>query len=39
MIGYDSDEHFIGRDGTMNDIERQFNEKKRVAITGIGGVG
>lgn len=40
MITYDSDEHFVGRDEIIEAIRRQFgDEKSRVALTGIGGVG
>jgi hypothetical protein len=40
MMTYDSEEHFVGRDQTMNEIKRQFDMgRSRVAITGIGGVG
>ena len=37
---YDSDPDFVGRDQTMEDVERQLKEKNhRVALSGIGGVG
>ena len=37
---YDSDPDFVGREGTMVEIERQLKEKNhRVALVGIGGVG
>jgi hypothetical protein len=37
---YDSDPDFVGREGTMIEIERQLKEKNhRVALVGIGGVG
>lgn len=40
MVSYDSDDHFIGRDGSMEAIKQQFDEgRSRVAISGIGGVG
>lgn len=40
MVKYDSDDHFVGRDGSMNTIKQQFEEGEcRIAITGIGGVG
>ena len=37
---YDSDADFVGREGTMIEIEQQLKEKNhRVALAGIGGVG
>lgn len=28
MIGYDSDEHFVGHKRVMNDIDRQLGEAR-----------
>jgi tetratricopeptide (TPR) repeat protein len=39
MVRYQTDEDFIGRQKIMEEIERRFGRKNRVAITGIGGVG
>ena len=39
MVRYQTDEDFIGREMIMEEIGRRFGRKKRVAITGIGGVG
>jgi hypothetical protein len=39
MVRYQQEDHFIGRDGIMKEIEQRFETKNRVAIAGIGGVG
>ncbi|MCJ1471288.1 hypothetical protein MMC07_009936 [Pseudocyphellaria aurata] len=40
MVNFDSDRHFVGRDEIIEAIEGQFrDEKSRVVLTGIGGVG
>ena len=40
MLEHEKDEDFVGRDDIMTDIDSRFeNGARRVALTGIGGVG
>jgi hypothetical protein len=39
IVRYETDEDFIGREETMEEIRRRFGTGNRVAIAGIGGVG
>ena len=38
-IPYPQDPHFTGREGIMDLIKTKFETERRVALTGIGGVG
>ncbi|MCJ1246054.1 hypothetical protein MMC30_003258 [Trapelia coarctata] len=40
MVKYDQDPNFVGREDIINEIDRRFAlRQRRVALTGIGGVG
>ena len=39
MIPYPEDPHFTGREDIMDSIKSKLETERRVALTGIGGVG
>ena len=39
LVPFSRDDHFIGREGVLQSISASFEKQKRVAISGIGGIG
>jgi hypothetical protein len=39
IMPFDRDQNFVGRENILNEIESRFNNQRRVALAGIGGVG
>jgi hypothetical protein len=39
IIPFDRDQKFIGREDVIEEIEQIFENRRRVALSGIGGVG
>lgn len=39
LIPFDQDNHFIGRDDVIDDLDCKFETERRVALFGVGGIG
>ena len=38
VVPFSQDNHFVGREDIISDIDRKLETEQRVALTGIGGV-
>jgi len=39
LVPFSRDDHFVGRESVLQSISASFEKQKRVAISGIGGIG